>query len=89
MLGGGDGADRALQRIWPGLPKRRLRHRLSCMPQTPADLLTDARKTVPAIGAEEAKARLDRGEVDLIVASVSRSSGMPVTSLAHFKSLAA
>jgi len=37
------------------------------MPETPADLLTDARKTVPEIGAEEVKARLDRGEVDLIV----------------------
>jgi hypothetical protein len=28
--------------------------------------------------------KLDRGEVDVIVTSVSRSSGMPVTSLAHF-----
>jgi len=37
------------------------------MPETPAELLADARKTVPEIGAEEAKARLDRGEVDLIV----------------------
>ncbi|HEY8642001.1 MAG TPA: rhodanese-like domain-containing protein [Candidatus Dormibacteraeota bacterium] len=37
------------------------------MPDTPADLLTEARKTVPEISAEEAKARLDRGEVDLIL----------------------
>lgn len=37
------------------------------MSQTPADLLSDARKTVPEISATEAKARLDRGEVDLIV----------------------
>ncbi len=37
------------------------------MPETPADLLTEARKTVPEISAEEAKAKLDRREVDLIV----------------------
>jgi rhodanese-related sulfurtransferase len=37
------------------------------MPETPADLLTEARKTVPEISAEEAKSKLDRGEVDLIV----------------------
>jgi rhodanese-related sulfurtransferase len=37
------------------------------MPDTPADLLTEARKTVPEISAEEAKAGLDRGEVDLIL----------------------
>jgi len=37
------------------------------MSETPADLLYAARKTVPEISAEEAKARLDRGEVDLIV----------------------
>jgi rhodanese-related sulfurtransferase len=37
------------------------------MPDTPADLLTEARKTVPEITAQEAKAGLDRGEVDLIL----------------------
>jgi len=37
------------------------------MPETPADMLTEARKTVPEISAEEAKSKLDRGEVDLIV----------------------
>jgi rhodanese-related sulfurtransferase len=37
------------------------------MPETPADLLTEARKTVSEISAEEAKAKLDRHEVDLIV----------------------
>ncbi|MEO6797716.1 MAG: rhodanese-like domain-containing protein [Candidatus Dormibacter sp.] len=37
------------------------------MPETPADLLTEARKTVPEISSEEAKAKLDRHEVDLIV----------------------
>ncbi len=37
------------------------------MPQKPADLLTEARKTVPELSAEEAKAKLDSGEVDLIV----------------------
>jgi rhodanese-related sulfurtransferase len=37
------------------------------MPETPADMLTEARKTVPEISAEEAKSRRDRREVDLIV----------------------
>ena len=37
------------------------------MPETPADLLTEARKTVPEISSEEAKAKLDPREVDLIV----------------------
>ena len=37
------------------------------MPETPADLLTEARKTVPEISAEEAKAKLDGGELDLLV----------------------
>ena len=37
------------------------------MPETPADMLIEARKTVPEISAEEAKTKLDRHEVDLIV----------------------
>lgn len=37
------------------------------MPETPADLLTEARKTVREISPEETKAKLDRREVDLIV----------------------
>ena len=37
------------------------------MPETPADMLAEARKTVPEISAAEAKSKLDRGEVDLIV----------------------
>ncbi|GAC1658887.1 MAG: rhodanese-like domain-containing protein [Candidatus Dormibacteraceae bacterium] len=37
------------------------------MSQTPADLLSEARKTVPEISATEAKAALDRGDVDLII----------------------
>lgn len=37
------------------------------MSETPADLLTEARNTVPEMTAEEAKEKLDSGEVDLIV----------------------
>jgi rhodanese-related sulfurtransferase len=37
------------------------------MPETPADMLAEARKTVPEISAAEAKSKLDRREVDLIV----------------------
>jgi rhodanese-related sulfurtransferase len=37
------------------------------MPETPADMLAEARKTVPEISAAEAKSKLDRHEVDLIV----------------------
>jgi rhodanese-related sulfurtransferase len=37
------------------------------MTDTPADLLNEARKTVPEISAEEAKAKQDRGEIGLIV----------------------
>jgi rhodanese-related sulfurtransferase len=41
--------------------------RIRRMTDTPADLLNEARKTVPEMTAEEAKAKEDRGEVDLIV----------------------
>lgn len=37
------------------------------MSETPADLLAEARKTVPEISADEAKQKLDSGEIDLIV----------------------
>jgi len=37
------------------------------MPETPADMLAEARKTVPEISAAEAKSKLERREVDLIV----------------------
>ena len=37
------------------------------MSETPADLLAEARKSVPEMTAEDAKAKLDSGEVDLIV----------------------
>ena len=37
------------------------------MNETPADMLAEARKSVPEMTAEEAKAKLDSGEVDLIV----------------------
>ena len=37
------------------------------MPETPADLLAEARRNVPEVSAEDAKRMLDSGEVDLIV----------------------
>ncbi|HEX6350374.1 MAG TPA: rhodanese-like domain-containing protein [Candidatus Dormibacteraeota bacterium] len=37
------------------------------MREKPADLLAEARQTVPELSAEETKAKLDLGEVDLIV----------------------
>ncbi len=37
------------------------------MPLTAAQMLAEARRNVPEISAAEAKERLDRGEVDLIV----------------------
>jgi len=40
---------------------------ITLMPDTPADLLKEARRTVPELTPEEAKAQLDRGEIALLI----------------------